>query len=144
MRKDALWAKCPLCNKYILPQFSVQLGNSLNLGNDENCIKVTRFILHSPYELKVKLRETIDKDRYQFLEVEKFKMNYPSLFWSCIWYFKLNKIDYEFMLPYETNIFKSKSNNLYSFMNVNINSKVIKNKSVDIVNKYNKSNNKYY
>ena len=143
MRKDALWAKCPLCNKYILPQFSVQLGNSLNLGNDEDCIKVTRFILHSPYELKVKLRETIDKDRYQFLEVEKFKMNFPSLFWSCIWYFKLNKIDYEFMLPYETNIFKSKSNNLYSFMNVNINSKVIKNKSVDIVNKYNKSNNKY-
>ena len=70
-------------------------------------------------------------------------MNFPSLFWSCIWYFKLNKIDYEFMLPYETNIFKSKSNNLYSFMNVNINSKVIKNKSVDIVNKYNKSNNKY-
>ena len=38
-------------------------------------------------------------------------MKYPSLFWSCIWYFKLNKIDYEIMLPYEANIFKSKTNN---------------------------------
>ena len=62
MRKDALWAKCPLCNKYILPQFSVKLGNNVNLINGDDCVKVTRFVLHSPYELKVKIKETIDKD----------------------------------------------------------------------------------
>ena len=127
MRKDSLWAKCPSCNKYILPQFSVKLGNSLNSKNEDDCVKVTRFILHSPYELKVKLKETIDRDGCQFLEVEKFKMKYPSLFWSCIWYFKLNKIDYEIMLPYEANIFKSKTNNYNNFVNYNIDSKVIKN-----------------
>ena len=112
MKKDSLWAKCPLCNKYILPQVSVQLGTSMNLKSDDENVKITRFVLHSPYELKVKLKETIGKDGCQFLEVEKFKMNYPSLFWSCIWYFKLNKIDYEIMLPYEANIFKSKASSL--------------------------------
>ncbi len=143
MKKDALWAKCPYCNKYILPHFSVQLGSSLNAENSEESFKVTRFILHSPYELKVKLRETIYKDKCQFLEVEKFKMNYPSLFWSLIWYFKLNKIDYEFMLPYETNIFKSKSNNLYNFMNININSKIIKNKVLNDIDMKSNSKIKY-
>ena len=140
MKKDALWAKCPYCNKYILPHFSVQLGSSLNAENSEESFKVTRFILHSPYELKVKLRETIYKDKCQFLEVEKF---YPSLFWSLIWYFKLNKIDYEFMLPYETNIFKSKSNNLYNFMNININSKIIKNKVLNDIDMKSNSKIKY-
>ena len=131
IKKDALWAKCPSCNKYILPQFSVKLGNDLNLNNDEDCVKVTRFVLHSPYELKVKLKETIDKDGCQFLEVEKFKMKYPSLFWSCIWYFKLNKIDFEIMLPYESNIFKYKEKNLNNFINSNLNSKIIKTKISD-------------
>ena len=70
-------------------------------------------------------------------------MNYPSLFWSLIWYFKLNKIDYEFMLPYETNIFKSKSNNLYNFMNININSKIIKNKVLNDIDMKSNSKIKY-
>jgi hypothetical protein len=143
MRKDALWAKCPSCNKYILPQFSVKLGNDVNLNNADDCVKVTRFVLHSPYELKVKIKETIDKDGCQFLEVEKFKMKYPSLFWSCIWYFKLNKIDYEIMLPYEANIFKSKTNNLNNFINNNFNSKVIKNQCPKLLDTQNKANNKY-
>ena len=143
MRKDSLWAKCPLCNKYILPQFSVKLGNDINLENDEDCVKITRFVLHSPYELKVKLKETIDKDGCQYLEVEKFKMNYPSLFWSCIWYFKLNKIDYEIMLPYEAFIFKTKTNNLNNLMNIDINSKVIKNLLPNKTDSLSKNNTRY-
>ena len=143
MKKDALWAKCPLCNKYILPQFSVTLGSNVNLKSDDESVKLTRFPLHSPYELKVKLKETIDKDGCQFLEVEKFKMKYPSLFWSCIWFFKLNKIDYEIMLPYEANIFKSKGNNTNNFINNNIYSKIIKNKNLDIKENQNKIKNIY-
>ena len=143
MRKDSLWAKCPSCNNYILPQFSVKLGYDMNLANADDCVKVTKFVLHSPYELKVKLKETIDKDGCQFLEVEKFKMKYPSLFWSCIWFFKLNKIDYEIMLPYEANIFKSKSNNINNFINNNINSTVIRNKFPNKGETLKKNNNKY-
>ena len=142
MKKDSLWAKCPSCNKYILPQFSVKLGNNLNIEK-EDCVKVTRFVLHSPYELKVKLKETIDKDGCQFLEVEKFKMKYPSLFWSCIWYFKINKIDFEIMLPYETNIFKSKINNSNNFISLNITSKLIKGKIPEELNNPYKSQKKY-
>ena len=39
MKKDSLWAKCPLCNKYILPQVSVQLGTSMNLKSDDENVK---------------------------------------------------------------------------------------------------------
>ena len=143
MRKDSLWAKCPSCNKYILPQFSVKLGNDMNLENNEDSVKITRFVLHSPYELKVKLKETICKDGCQFLEIEKFKMNYPSLFWSCIWYFKMNKIDYEIMLPYESNIFKAKANNINNFININIYAKVIKHELPKKCDNFNKVNKKY-
>ena len=99
MKKDSLWAQCKLCNQYILPQLTVKLGSDINSGHIEETSKTTKFILHSPYELKLNLKETIDKDGSQYLEVEKFKMKYPSLFWSCIWYFKLDKIDFEIMLP---------------------------------------------
>ena len=143
MKKDSLWAKCPSCNKYILPQFSVKLGNDINLDNDDDCIKITRFVLHSPYELKIKLKETIYKDGCQILDVEKFKMNYPSLFWSCIWYFKLNKIDYEIMLPYESNIFKTKTKNLNNFITIIINSKMNENQMSKKMDTFNKLKKKY-
>ena len=118
MKKDTLWAQCPLCNKYILPRLTVILGNEVNLNEESS--KTTTFILHSPYELKVNLKETIGKDGCQYLEVEKFKMKYPSLFWSCIWYFTLLKIDYDIMLPYESNIFRWQKEN-YSQNNINSN-----------------------
>ena len=124
MKKDSLWAQCPLCNKYILPRLTVILGNEVNL--DEESSKTTNFILHSPYELKVNLKETIGKDGFKYLEVEKFKMNYPSLFWSCIWYFSLLKIDYDIMLPYESNIFSAqKENYSQNSINSNINNEEI-------------------
>ena len=129
MKKDSLWAQCPLCNKYFLPRLTVKLGSDINTV--EESAKVTSFILHSPYEVKVNLKETIDKDNLQYLEVEKFKMKYPTLFWSCIWYFKLNKIDYDIMLPYESNIFIQ-----------NIENKLVKNINIIINNNENKENEK--
>lgn len=108
MRKDSLWAQCPLCKKYILPRLSVKIGTKVNSKDKkEENDKETSFILHSPYELKLNLKETINKDESEFFEVEKFKSKFPSLFWSCVWYFKINKIDYDIMLPYESNIFKT-------------------------------------
>jgi hypothetical protein len=106
MKKDSFWAQCKLCNNYILPQLTVKIGSDINSGHIEESSKITKFILHSPYELKLNLKETIDKDGSQFLEVEKFKMKYPSLFWSCIWYFRLYKLDIDIMLPYESSFFQ--------------------------------------
>jgi hypothetical protein len=131
MKKDSLWAQCPLCEKYILPKLIVKLGNDVNCSKSQEGTKTTRFILHSPYELKVNLKESIDKNLYQFLDVDQFKMKYPSLFWSCIWYFRLNKIDYDIMLPYEYNIVKLIIHSNYYKTNINsiINNNAIKEKA---------------
>ena len=114
MKKDSLWAQCPLCKKYILPRLTVKIGSKVSSNSKdvkEENEKETSFILHSPYELKLNLKETINKDECDFFQVEKFKSKFPSLFWSCIWYFKINKIDYNIMLPYESNIFKTINKN---------------------------------
>jgi len=135
MKKETLWAQCKLCNKYILPQLTVQLGNDINSGHTEESSKITKFILHSPYELKLNLKETIDKDGTQFLEVEKFKMKYPSLFWSCIWYFRLYKLDIDIMLPYESSLFQiNKGDNDYKCFKENIISKTDHDNKIKISN----------
>ena len=126
MIKDCLWAKCPNCNQYILPQLTVKLGNDLNTKNNITS-KETTFTLYSPYELKIHLKETIDIEMCHILDVDKFKLIYPNLFWSCIWYFKLNKINYDLILPYASNMFKSKTSSSNKFiMQININSEIKK------------------
>jgi hypothetical protein len=135
MKKDSLWAQCKLCNQYILPQLTVKLGSDINSGHIEETSKTTKFILHSPYELKLNLKETIDKDGSQYLEVEKFKMKYPSLFWSCIWYFKLYKLDIDIMLPYESSFYQLNiSDNYYKCFIENIISKTDHENKIELCN----------
>ena len=156
MQKDSLWAKCPFCNKYILPQLKVKLGNEINSEFNQTS-KVTTFILHSPYELKNNIKETIDMEMLHILEVDKFKLKYPSLFWSCIWYFKLNKINYDIILPYVSNVSKSKTTSNKFIIQTNVYSKITKerekkdneqkendNKIVININKKKKKKNKYF
>jgi hypothetical protein len=102
--KDIFWAKCPFCGKDIIPKLRVSLGYKiLNKNKDSgfNTDKSTIFILHSPYELKNNIRNIINKDGLKLFHLEDFKDKYPSLFWSCVWYFKLSKIDLDIILPYE-------------------------------------------
>ena len=102
--KDIFWAKCPFCGKDIIPKLRVSLGYKiLNKNQDSgfNTDKSTIFILHSPYELKNNIRNIINKDGLKLFHLEDFKDKYPSLFWSCVWYFKLSKIDLDIILPYE-------------------------------------------
>ena len=104
--KDIFWAKCPFCGKDIIPKLRVSLGYKiLNKNKDSgfNTDKSTIFILHSPYELKNNIRNIINKDGLKLFHLEDFKDKYPSLFWSCVWYFKLSKIDLDIILPYEYN-----------------------------------------
>ena len=110
MKKDLYWAKCPFCN-YIKPEIIVNFGNSMTSKNlYVPCSKSETFTLCSPYELKNSLKEIIDKEKFHLLDIDKFKMKFPNLFWSCIWYFHLYDLDFNIMLPYEVNIFKQKSN----------------------------------
>ena len=116
MKKDSLWAQCPLCLNYIKPSLNVYLGKELfitgkkNYNNDNNknlsLIKKENFVLYSPYELKNNIKEIINKEQFKLLNVDKFKKNYPDFFWNCVWYFELYGLDHSIILPYEINIFK--------------------------------------
>ena len=59
-------------------------------------------ILLSPTEIKnVLFQLATNKKKEEKFDIENFKLNYPEIFWSLIWYFDLNNIDKSFMLPYE-------------------------------------------
>ena len=106
--KELLWAKCPKCKKNILPKIKVRIGSEINnikkKNNDIiNTSKYIDFVLHSPYELKNNIKNIIEEDGLKKFHLENFKDNYPSLFWSCVWYFKLNNIDLDIILPFDKN-----------------------------------------
>ena len=153
--KDIFWAKCPFCGKDIIPKLRVSLGYKiLNKNKDSgfNTDKSTIFILHSPYELKNNIRNIINKDGLKLFHLEDFKDKYPSLFWSCVWYFKLSKIDLDIILPYEytgiqdwnnpqkslpinlVSVIKSNNETKNKLNEINISKKIkkIKNKNVKI------------
>ena len=100
MKKDFFWAKCQNCEKYIIPKLGVVLGTEIiskeeneDIYNNYYSSIYTTFILHSPYELKLNLKKIRKKDGFKIFRAEYFKEEYPSLFWSCIWYFKLYKMN---------------------------------------------------
>ena len=139
MKKDSLWAQCPLCLNYIKPKLSVILGNELFPGNKQSnpnliLTKKTRFMVYSPYELKNRIKEIIEKEQFKLLNVDKFKLDYPDIFWNCIWYFQIYDLDYTIILPYQINIFKRITSNS------GINSPPIITKIIRFDNK-NKNNN---
>ena len=62
-------------------------------------------ILLSPTEIKNNLLIlATNKKKEEKFDVENFRINYPDLFWSLIWYFDLKNIDKSFMLPYENRL----------------------------------------
>jgi hypothetical protein len=109
MKKELLWAQCPLCFNYIKPQISVILGNEIFPGNNFSLIKKEFFTLYSPYELKNNIKYIIDKEQFHLLNIDKLRNIYPNIFWNCIWYFHLYELDYSIILPYEVNIYKKKA-----------------------------------
>jgi hypothetical protein len=59
-------------------------------------------ILYSPKTLNYNM---FDSTNTNFnINIEEFKSNYNPFFWNIIWYFKMKKIPFDFILPYEDNI----------------------------------------
>ena len=139
MKKDFFWVKCPKCENYIIPKLGVILGTEIIKKGENHSSNYNKFILHSPYELKMQLKRIKKKDEFKSFHIEKFKQDYPSLFWSCIWYFKLYQINIDILLPYESTISKELFNN-EDYNITNITSKVYINKSENnlCINKSNK------
>ena len=107
IKKSDSWAKCPFCLKHINPYITINEGISLSSKYASiPCSKNEVIILESPYNLKNTLKEIIDREKINFLDIDRFKIKYPHIFWNCIWYFHLYNLDFSIILPYESNNFK--------------------------------------
>ena len=139
--KNELWARCPYCKVYFQPLLNIYLGIFDPYKKLFNC-KMTKFCLLSPYELKKNIKNIFNEKKNKKLDIDNFKINYPDLFWSSVYYFFSNKIDFSFFLPYENNLYNNNKKNLTAtdietkFVNNNIDD--IKIKKVKIKSSKNK------
>jgi hypothetical protein len=101
-----------LCDNLCEQNFKYRLGEELfnqKIVINQNFRYFTSIpgsiILLSPTEIKnnLLLLATSKKKGDKF-DIENFRINYPDLFWSLIWYFDLKNIDKSFMLPYENRL----------------------------------------
>jgi len=101
MKRDLNWITCPGCNESILPKLTVKFGVEINRTGDmkKNTSIVENIVLFSPYILKNNYNTFFKKSEMK-LDVEKFMMNFSTIFWDSLWYFKLNNLEYDFMQPY--------------------------------------------
>ena len=102
---DLLWAKCPYCGCNYLPKLKVVFGTENNKNNRlvSTTSIVDNVVLYSPKTLNYNLFDTT-KNNYN-INIEEFKSEYNPFFWNIIWYFKMKKLPFDFILPYEDNIF---------------------------------------
>ena len=106
MTRDLIWVKCPGCGNLILPKLSLQFGRELNKSGlmRTNTCMYNSIVLFSPYILKNNYNSSLLKTFGNKLDVEELMMKYSNIFWDSLWYFKLNGLEYDFMLPYPKNL----------------------------------------
>ena len=119
MKRDLFMIKCenPSCGEPFLPRLTIQFGEEINKNGDmkNNTCKYESVVLFSPYILKNNYNTQFSFSNMGIkLDVEQFMFKYSNIFWNSLWYFKLNGLEYDFMLPYyfrrSTNEIKSKLN----------------------------------
>ncbi len=110
---DLVWAKCPFCKFSYLPKLKVIFGDEIN-KNDKlsKCTSIVdEVIIYSPKTLKMIFFDNSN------IDIDNLKLNYNPIFWNLIWYFKINGLPFDFILPYEGNIFRGNTENK-KFFNV--------------------------
>ena len=117
VKNDILWVKCSHCNEYNLPKITVKFG--LNFINKSTSIK--QYVLHSPYNLKMNIKQAVatqfraDMKNTKFkLNISNFKSQFQPLFWDFIWYCVIHDLDYEILLPYSKTLEEEKKAHYYN------------------------------
>ena len=105
MGRDLRWAKCAdsNCGMTFLPKLTLEIGKEINKNG---CMRINTcnyetVPLYTPFTLKNNYKTTILKKYNVKLDVEEYIKSYKEIFWVSLWYFKLNNLEYDFMLPYE-------------------------------------------
>ena len=101
---DLLWAKCPYCGANYLPTLKIIFGTENNKNDKliKNTSIVDNITLYSPKTLNYDMLGNIQNNNV--INVEELKVHNNPFFWNVIWYFKINKLPYDFILPYRQNI----------------------------------------
>lgn len=104
INNDLLWAKCPHCGHNYLPKLKVIFGTESNKNNRLMLTTsiVDNVILYSPKTLNYNMFDNTKTNIN--INIEEFKSNFNPFFWNIIWYFKMKKLPYDFILPYKDNI----------------------------------------
>ena len=76
-------------------------------------------MLHSPYNLKINIKNAIKNKYGSKLELVKFKSDFCALFWNFIWYCKVKGLDYSIILPYTDNMDQIRLNKYIHNKNLN-------------------------
>ena len=113
MNRELMWYECPGCGGSMLPKLTIQFGREINkIGKmKNNTCNYDSVVLFSPYYLKNNYNNSLSRDFGIKLDLEEFMFKYSNIFWDSIWYFKLNGLEWDFMLPYERNFDVRKYNN---------------------------------
>ena len=102
MNRDLTWTNCPKCKNPILPKLTVHFGKEINKNGDmkTNTSNYDTVVLFSPYFLKNNYNTSFSRKDCVKLDVDELMMKYAPIYWNSLWYFKLNKLEYDFMQPY--------------------------------------------
>ena len=145
---DLLWARCPYCPCKYMPKLKIIFGTENNKNNRliSTTSIVDNVVLYSPKTLFYNMFDSA-KNNYN-INIEDFKTNFNPFFWNIIWYFKMKKLPFDFILPYEDNIFyyllngKQKALKEKQKLNISTNFKLKFSQYVKEAKDYIKTNNK--
>ena len=117
---DTLWVKCNKCDDYNLPKIKVKFG--LDFINDKSkSTSIKEYVLHSPYNLKINIKQAVNtqfrslnKGEKFKLKISNFKAQFQPLFWDFIWYCIIHNLDYNILLPYSKTLEEEKKAHCYN------------------------------
>ena len=114
IKNDVLWAPCKN-GHYNLPKLKTSFGKEFF---PLNCLKypehststINDIVLHSPYNLKINIKNAMKNKYGTKLDVNKFKTDFNPLFWNFVWYCKVQELDFSILLPYDDRIEQIRTN----------------------------------
>ena len=113
IKNDILWVKCKKCEEYNLPKITVKFGLEF-LTSKSKSTSIEEFVLHSPYNLKINIKNAVVTHYGRDIDISKFKSQFQPLFWNFIWYCVIHGLDYNILLPYAKNLEQLKETNFYN------------------------------
>ena len=114
IKNDVLWAPCKN-GHYNLPKLKTSFGKEFFPFNclkypDHSTSTINDIVLHSPYNLKINIKNAMKNKYGTKLDVNKFKTDFNPLFWNFVWYCKVQELDFSILLPYDERIEQIRTN----------------------------------